>query len=193
MDNIAYCVTYPKIPRKDVDSLTIEQIAGSVGMGYSKFRKLFKDYTGTPPAQYRLQQKLAKAKELLTTSQMNISEIARMFGVSETGLGNFLRLHYSDILERREKERMKRGIGDNKKRGARRHSVEMYDKAVKMYNTTEKTISEVAEDCKVSLGGLSQYMRFYHKAVIRKRSAEREKAKRQNRIGHPSGNARTPV
>ena len=26
MDNIAYCVTYPKIPRKDVDSLTIEQI-----------------------------------------------------------------------------------------------------------------------------------------------------------------------
>ena len=62
---------------KDTDCpLTIEQIAGSVGMGYSKFRKLFKDYTGTSPAQYRLQQKLAKAKELLTTSQMNISEIA---------------------------------------------------------------------------------------------------------------------
>ncbi|MBO8471504.1 MAG: AraC family transcriptional regulator [Bacteroidetes bacterium] len=70
-------ISEAKVLMKDTDCpLTIEQIAGSVGMGYSKFRKLFKDYTGTSPAQYRLQQKLAKAKELLTTSQMNISEIA---------------------------------------------------------------------------------------------------------------------
>lgn len=148
---------------------------------------------GQRPSSHQKYKDAVAACDSLTYIRLNISEIARMFGVSETGLGNFLRLHYSDILERREKERMKRGIGDNKKRGARRHSVEMYDKAVKMYNTTEKTISEVAEDCKVSLGGLSQYMRFYHKAVIRKRSAEREKAKRHNRIGHPSGNGRKHI
>ena len=56
--------------------LETEQIAVSVGLGYSKFRKVFKEYTGTSPAQYRLQQKLIKAKELLTASDMNISEIA---------------------------------------------------------------------------------------------------------------------
>lgn len=56
--------------------LTVEEIAESVGIGYSKFRKIFREYTGTSPAQYRLHQKLAKAKELLTTSHMNIAEIA---------------------------------------------------------------------------------------------------------------------
>ena len=34
------------------------------------------EYTGVSPAQYQLQQKLLKAKELLTSSSMNISEIA---------------------------------------------------------------------------------------------------------------------
>ena len=56
--------------------LSTEGIAESVGIGYSKFRKIFKEYTGVPPTQYRLQQKLSKAKELLTSSMMNISEIS---------------------------------------------------------------------------------------------------------------------
>lgn len=56
--------------------LTAEEIAGSVGIGYSKFRKIFKEYTGISPAQYRIHQKLAKAKELLTATHMNIAEIA---------------------------------------------------------------------------------------------------------------------
>lgn len=62
---------------KDIDcQLSTEQISEEVGIGYSKFRKLFKEYTGLSPAQYRLHQKLVKAKELLSTSGMNISEIA---------------------------------------------------------------------------------------------------------------------
>jgi AraC-like DNA-binding protein len=53
-----------------------EEIASRLGLGYSWFRRLFKEYTGVSPAQYQLQQKLLRAKELLTTTSMNISEIA---------------------------------------------------------------------------------------------------------------------
>jgi len=53
-----------------------EQIASQLGLGYSWFRRMFKEYTGVSPAQYQQQQRLLKAKELLTASSLNISEIA---------------------------------------------------------------------------------------------------------------------
>lgn len=56
--------------------LTPEDIATRLGLGYSWFRRMFKEYTGVSPAQYQLQQKLLRAKELLTGSSLNISEIA---------------------------------------------------------------------------------------------------------------------
>ncbi|MDH6303779.1 AraC-like DNA-binding protein [Parabacteroides sp. PF5-5] len=56
--------------------LSPEEIASRLGLGYSWFRRMFKEYTGVSPAQYQLQQKLLRAKELLTTTSLNISEIA---------------------------------------------------------------------------------------------------------------------
>lgn len=53
-----------------------ERIASQLGLGYSWFRRMFKEYTGVSPAQYQQQQRLLKAKELLTASSLNISEIA---------------------------------------------------------------------------------------------------------------------
>jgi AraC-like DNA-binding protein len=53
-----------------------EQVAEKIGMGYTWFRRMFKEYTGTSPAQYQIQQQLMHAKELLTTTELNISEIA---------------------------------------------------------------------------------------------------------------------
>jgi len=53
-----------------------EAIAEKLGLGYSWFRRMFKEYTGASPAQYQMQQRLMRAKELLTTSNQNISEIA---------------------------------------------------------------------------------------------------------------------
>ena len=64
---------------------TPEEIAIQLGVGYSWFRRMFKEYTGTSPAQYQNQQKLLKAKELLTSSEMNISEIAYMLGFENAG------------------------------------------------------------------------------------------------------------
>lgn len=53
-----------------------EEIAASLNMSYTWFRRMFKNYTGLAPVQYIAQLKTQKAKELLTTSNKTIKEIA---------------------------------------------------------------------------------------------------------------------
>ena len=57
-------------------SLTIQQVAEDLGMSYSNFRKLFKEHTGLSPATYQQDLRLQRAKEMLTTTDMSIKEIA---------------------------------------------------------------------------------------------------------------------
>jgi AraC-like DNA-binding protein len=57
-------------------NLTIQEIAEEQGVSYSNFRKLFKEYTGISPANYQQDLKLQRAKELLSTTDMSIKEIA---------------------------------------------------------------------------------------------------------------------
>ena len=45
-------------------------------MGYSSFRKLFKEYTGLAPTMYQHDLRLQRAKELLSTTDDSIKEIA---------------------------------------------------------------------------------------------------------------------
>jgi len=61
-------------------SITQKEIAKNVGMGYSLFRKKFKEYTGISPAQYQIQLRINKAKELLIISSNTIKEIANNIG-----------------------------------------------------------------------------------------------------------------
>lgn len=59
------------------DGITFpEEVAAEIGIGYSRFRKIFKEYTGLSPAKYILEIRMAKAKELLTNTSMQIQEIA---------------------------------------------------------------------------------------------------------------------
>lgn len=60
--------------------LNIEQLAQQFPMSYSKFRKDFKSVTGQSPNQYYLNLKLNKAKELLLSTTLTISEIAYQTG-----------------------------------------------------------------------------------------------------------------
>lgn len=63
--------------REDVEkSLTIQQLAEEFGISYSTFRKLFKEYTGISPALYQQDLKLQRAKELLTSTDLSVKEIA---------------------------------------------------------------------------------------------------------------------
>lgn len=60
--------------------ITCEVVAKSVGMGYSWFRRIFKQYTGFAPAQYMQELKINKSKELLTNTMLTCQEIAYEIG-----------------------------------------------------------------------------------------------------------------
>jgi AraC-like DNA-binding protein len=57
-------------------SKDLEDIADSLGVSYSRFRRDFKNRCGISPGQYRQELKLAKAKELLYSTNLSIAEIS---------------------------------------------------------------------------------------------------------------------
>jgi len=58
------------------NDVSIEQIASDMHIGYSRFRKIFKAYTGMAPGQYLMQLKIEKAKLLLRDKSRLIKEIS---------------------------------------------------------------------------------------------------------------------
>lgn len=64
----------------NVNSATPESAAAHVSVGYSKMRKLFKQYTGLTLGQYIAEVRTNKAKNLLSNTDMPIGEIAGMLG-----------------------------------------------------------------------------------------------------------------
>ena len=58
--------------------LTPEEIAAKLAISYSWFRRTFKEYTGFSPAQYMMQLKIQKAKELLAQTNDSVKQIAGM-------------------------------------------------------------------------------------------------------------------
>lgn len=57
-------------------NIDIKGIATNLGISYSLFRKVFKEYTGYAPSQYFQELKLRTAKELLAETNHSIKEIA---------------------------------------------------------------------------------------------------------------------
>ncbi len=124
--------------------------------------------------------------------ELNVSQVARKFNLDGTALANFMRIHYEDIPIRREKIRRRLGLNDNIHRGARKTSIEQYAEAVELYRTTDMTIPQVAETCRGSEKGFSQFLRFYHKEILRQKMEVRKQAKNINRKvrGVQTGNGR---
>lgn len=58
------------------ENSTPQQIAKTLNISYSWFRRIFKKYTGFSPAQYQLEIKIQKSKEFLNSSPMSIKEIS---------------------------------------------------------------------------------------------------------------------
>lgn len=56
--------------------LSCQDVAARIGMSYSRFRRLFRQYVGFAPAQYLLELKINKSKELLTNTALTSQEIA---------------------------------------------------------------------------------------------------------------------
>ena len=55
-------------------------VADNINMGYSKFRRLFKEYTGYAPLQYIQELRLQRSKELLLSTNLSLTEIADEVG-----------------------------------------------------------------------------------------------------------------
>lgn len=121
---------------------------------------------------------------------LNLSQVARKFGVDGASLANFMHVHYEDTLVWREKVRVRLGINDNFRRGARQESVKQYAEAVNLYQTTNMTIPEIAEVCYLSEGGLMQYLRFYHKKLLQQKRKSRKEARGCQSRGELTGNGR---
>ena len=65
-------------------SIDPKNLADSLCVSYSSFRRTFKEYTGFSPAKYILNVKINQAKELLTNSSVEIKEIAYNLGFENT-------------------------------------------------------------------------------------------------------------
>jgi len=61
-------------------TISPEELATSLNMSYTWFRRMFRQYTGLAPAQYIAQLKIQKAKELLSITTKTIKEIALELG-----------------------------------------------------------------------------------------------------------------
>ena len=68
------------VAQENISTITPEELARTVCMSYSKFRKIFKEYTGFSPLQYIQEVRIGMAKELLTNTSKSIKEIAIELG-----------------------------------------------------------------------------------------------------------------
>ncbi len=66
------------------EEIDLELLAAENNIGYSYFRKMFKEYTGISPRQYHLELKIMRAKELLLSTEKNIKEISFELGFQST-------------------------------------------------------------------------------------------------------------
>jgi len=60
--------------------INLKKMASELGVGYSWFRRMFRHHTGLAPAQYFLELKLNKAKDLLVSTSLSVKEISVMTG-----------------------------------------------------------------------------------------------------------------
>ena len=66
-------------------TLRAEDIANSLGVGYSWFRQSFKRVTGISPAQYISRLLISRAKEIIVSKRQTISETAYALGFESVG------------------------------------------------------------------------------------------------------------
>ena len=118
----------------------------------------------------------------------NVSQIAREFGLNGTDLSRQLHTHYPDVLEFRERARLRLGLDDGLPRGTRPWCKAQYAEAVELLRADRYiTVQDAAERCRVSYSGLEQHLVFYHKELVDNRIQIRKQAVRQQRKGRITG------
>ena len=72
----AKCLLLEKVDQPVI----IEEMAADLGIGYTAFRRTFREYTGLSPAQYHLQLRLNMARELLRTTTLPVAVVGQRVG-----------------------------------------------------------------------------------------------------------------
>lgn len=86
MTNINLAIKYMR--QHFNSSICMEDVAVQIGMGYSKFRKVFKEYTGFAPAQYFMRLKMERAKDYLLNTDLSCKEITYRLGFDSASYFN---------------------------------------------------------------------------------------------------------
>lgn len=66
------------------ETIDFEALAQKVGLTYRSFRYLFTKESGLSPLQYQLERRLARAKNLLASTDMTVKDIAETLGFNST-------------------------------------------------------------------------------------------------------------
>ena len=120
--------------------------------------------------------------------EFSISQIAKCFNLSPSGLGNQLRAHFPNLLKTRYERQLKRGIKTHRQLSRIQDGMEMYAGAVRLLKNSDLTLKEAASRCGVSCAGLEQHLLFYHKDVAIQRRYIRLQNKGQKYKGKKNGN-----
>lgn len=62
------------------ENVDLEALARKLGVGYSYFRRIFREQTGLSPWQYLLRSRLARARRIMTSSEETLASIAETAG-----------------------------------------------------------------------------------------------------------------
>ncbi len=119
--------------------------------------------------------------------EYNVSQIAHIFNLDPSSLGRQLRVHFPEILERRERERHRLGVNDNLSRGVKPWCRDVYARAVEHLRTSDDTIRQTARIYGISYAGLREHMLSYHKDIAESRFARRRSAKSSKKRGGLTG------
>lgn len=117
-----------------------------------------------------------------------VSQIAKYFEVSPSGLCNQLQMHFPEILERRRNARSLLGLKNHLQDSVIEKHEKMYKEAILLLSSTNITLKEAADKCNVSFTGLRQHLMFHHKDLVQKRFDIRESNKQNTQKGLKNGN-----
>ena len=71
------------LQRNEEQSLSIDEIAKACFVSPAYFRRLFKEYAGISPSQYRAERRIERARELLTHTDLAVEAVGELLGYSD--------------------------------------------------------------------------------------------------------------
>jgi len=62
--------------------ISLPRVAEELGVGYERFRKVFRERTGTAPGEFRIRRRVERARAMLAQGDMSVKEVAYALGYS---------------------------------------------------------------------------------------------------------------